>query len=104
MTASKTSAYVRVAASKIHGKGLFARRDIPAQTLLGICQVKRVDAADLYTLTLDDGSMYDVTCELKYINHSKQANVSYYDDFSVVALVDIKAGQELLHDYGEEWS
>jgi SET domain-containing protein len=41
---------------------------------------------------------------LKYINHHNAPNVSYYDDLSVVALRDIQAGEELTHDYGEEWA
>jgi hypothetical protein len=55
-------------------------------------------------LWLDDDVLVNVTCDLKYINHSKKPNVAYYDDLSVVALKDIKAGQELTHDYGDEWA
>ena len=93
----------KVADSGIHGKGLFASTEIAAGTVLGDCRVQAVTEAGLHTLTLEDGSMFDVQCELKYINHSKQPNVSYYDDFSVVALRNIVAGEELLHDYGDEW-
>ena len=42
-------------------------------------------------------------CDFKYINHSRTPNVAYYDDLTVVALKAIKAGEELLHDYGEEF-
>lgn len=92
-----------VGSSAIHGKGLFAAEPIGAGQVLGYCRVRKVYVAGIHTLTLADGSMYDVLCSLKYINHAKQANVSYYDDFSVVALRDIGAGEELLHDYGDEW-
>ncbi|MDF1693275.1 MAG: SET domain-containing protein [Zhongshania sp.] len=95
--------YYRVASSKIHGRGLFARRDICGGFLLGICKTKPAHTAGLHTLTLPDGRLIDVTCTLKYINHSKSANVIYYDDYSVVALRDIAAGEELLHDYGDDW-
>ena len=57
----------------------------------------------MHTLTLADGAQVDVCCDLKYINHGRPANVIYYDDLSVVALRDIQAGEELLHDYGDEW-
>nr|WP_256489393.1 SET domain-containing protein [Pleionea sp. CnH1-48] len=57
----------------------------------------------MYTLWLDSGKV-DVTCDLKYINHSKKPNVAYYEDLSVVALKNIRVDDELLHDYGEEWS
>ena len=33
----------------------------------------------------------------------KQPNVAYYDDLTVVTLKAVKAGAELLHDYGDEW-
>lgn len=94
----------RVEKSAIHGKGLFARTKITQGTVLGMCATRPVSEAGLHTLTLHDGSLVDVTCSLKYINHHKTANVIYYDDFSVVALRDIAAGEELLHDYGDEWS
>ena len=94
----------KVANSPVHGKGLFAARSIDAGELLGYCKTRRVKAAGIHTLTLADGRLFDVTCTLRYINHAKRANVCYYDDFSVVALRDIRPGEELLHDYGDEWS
>ncbi|CAA0105834.1 Uncharacterised protein [Zhongshania aliphaticivorans] len=93
----------QVGKSEIHGKGLFARQDIAQGALLGICATRAVNEAGLHTLTMSDGSLVDVTCSLKYINHHKSLNVIYYDDFSVVALRNISAGEELLHDYGDEW-
>ncbi len=96
--------YLEVKNSPLHGKGLFAKKALPADVVLGTCKTKKTKEPGLYTLTFDDGSQLDVTCKLKYINHSKQANVIYYDDLSVMTLRDIEAGEELLHDYGEEWS
>ncbi|AKH68444.1 SET domain [Spongiibacter sp. IMCC21906] len=93
----------RVAKSPVHGKGLFATKKIAGGELLGYCKTRKTKEAGLHTLTLEDGRLFDVTCSLKYINHSKKPNVSYYDDFSVVALRNIKPGDELLHDYGDEW-
>lgn len=93
----------KAARSPVHGKGLFASRAIAEGEVLGICKTRKARQAGIHTLTLDDGRLFDVTCSLKYINHAKQANVSYYDDFSVVALRDIAAGEELFHDYGDEW-
>lgn len=94
---------LRVGKSPISGKGLFAEKPIKAGTVLGYCQVKKTREACEHTLTLEDDSMYKVLCDLKYINHARPSNVSYYDDFSVVALRDIEAGEELFHDYGDEW-
>ena len=93
----------RVKKSAIHGKGLFARVSIPEGVQLGVCKTRTASEAGLHTLTMPDGQLIDVTCSLKYINHHKSANVIYYDDLSVVALRDIGAGEELLHDYGDEW-
>lgn len=93
----------RVASSPLHGKGLFAARAIAADTVLGWCDTRPCDEPGLHTLTLADGRQLDVCCTLKYINHGRPANVIYYDDLSVVALRDIQAGEELLHDYGDEW-
>lgn len=89
--------------SPLHGKGLFSKIEIAKGTELGICTTRKTREPGLHTLTFADGSQRDVTCKLKYINHSKKPNVSYYDDLSVVALRKIKPGDELLHDYGDEW-
>ncbi len=96
---------VEVRESPVHGRGLFASQNIPRNTELGQCKVKRAKGSGPYVLWLDDDGeeRYRVLCDLRFINHSKRANVVYYNDFSVVALKTIKAGEELFHDYGEEW-
>ena len=95
---------VEVRSSAIHGKGLFARRPIAAGTVLGRCTTKKSRGATSYTLWLgDDGDAVEVQCKFRYINHAKKANVTYYDDLTVVALTTIQSGEELLHDYGEDW-
>lgn len=95
--------HLKVKDSGVHGKGLFAAKDIPKDVELGVCTTKKSKEAGLHTLTFEDGSMKDVTCKLRFINHSKKPNVSYYDDLTVMSLKKIKAGEELLHDYGDEW-
>ncbi|WP_116364533.1 SET domain-containing protein [Parahaliea mediterranea] len=95
---------LRVGDSGIHGKGLFAAVDIKAGTLLGVCQSRPTREPTPYTLWLDEDTLVDVTCRLRFINHNKSPNVIYYDDLSVVSLRDIKAGEELTHDYGEAWA
>lgn len=97
---------VEVRNSEVHGRGLFASRDIPRNTELGQCKVKRAKGSGPYVLWLDDEGeeRYRVLCDLRFINHNKRANVAYYDDLTVVALKKIKAGDELFHDYGEEWT
>lgn len=100
---TSTPSNVLVGTSPIHGRGLFARDFISEGTVLGYCDVKPTNTPCLYTLTIDDHQLFEVTCCFKYINHGRPSNVAYYDDFSVVALHDIEAGEELLHDYGEDW-
>ncbi|WP_253038305.1 SET domain-containing protein-lysine N-methyltransferase [Pleionea sp. CnH1-48] len=94
---------IKVKNSAVHGKGLFANGTIKKGTVIGVCETKKTKKTGMYTLWLDSGKV-DVTCDLKYINHSKKPNVAYYEDLSVVALKNIRVDDELLHDYGEEWS
>ncbi|WP_086933496.1 SET domain-containing protein [Agarilytica rhodophyticola] len=89
--------------SAIHGKGLFSTVKIRKGEVIGMCKIKTSKKQGPYTLSLEDGNDVDVTCKLKYINHSKTPNVAYYSDLSVVSLRSIKPGDELTHDYGEEW-
>lgn len=85
------------------GKGLFTRKAIKTGTLLGFCETKETNVEDEHTLWLEDGPI-NVTCILKYINHSETPNVAYYDDLSVVSIADIAPGDELTHFYSEGWS
>ena len=91
--------------SPLHGKGLFAAQDIQQDTVIGTLQGKPVSHDGLHVLWMNDGQdKFQVENDLKFINHSKQANVAYYDDFTVVALKDIQQGEELLHNYGDDWA
>ncbi len=92
-----------VKTSVIHGKGLFASNAIKKGAHLGLCKVEKTIEPGDYTLWLNEKKTVDVTCKFKYINHNKKPNVVYYDDLTVVALRDIKPGDELTHYYGKEW-
>jgi len=94
---------LKVKTSAIHGKGLFARKRIARGSLLGYCKTKPAQNQGPHVLTLATGEQVKVTCKFRYINHSKDPNVAYYDDLSVVALREIEGGEELTHDYGKEW-
>lgn len=90
--------------SKIHGRGLFAAKFISKGDVLGVCTTRRTrdpNNPTMYTLFLDEATDHcvDVTCDFKFINHSDQPNVIYYDDLVVTALKDIEQGAELTHDY-----
>ncbi len=92
-----------VKTSPIHGKGLFAKKALKKGTVLGICKTKPSKKEGLYTLSFEDKQL-DVTCDLKYINHAKNANAIYWDDLSVEVIRPIKKDQEIFHDYGEDWA
>ncbi|MCG8670769.1 MAG: SET domain-containing protein-lysine N-methyltransferase [Pseudomonadales bacterium] len=98
---------VVVGESKIHGKGLFAAKKIKEGDLLGALKCKPTKKDGAHVLWVDSGKnkgkKYKVVCDFKFINHSSDPNVAYYDDLTVVALKDIKKGEELTHHYGDEW-
>ena len=91
--------------SKIHGNGLFARKNIKAGEIIGEVKGKPTKKNGPYVLWMNDDTQgFEVSCILKYINHHQQANACYYDDLTVVALKDIRKGEEITHNYGQEWS
>ncbi len=90
------------AKSTIHGTGLFARKGILKDTLIGQLQGKITKQDGMYVLWLDDKTGFKVSCDLKYINHSDSPNACYYDDRTVVALSDIGADEEITHNYETE--
>ena len=95
-----------VKTSGIHGKGLFASRDITEGEVIGCltCQpAGESNHDDPYILWLDSHTAVRVECDLRYINHSDQPNACYYDDLEVVALRNIAAGEEITHHYGDDW-
>lgn len=94
---------LKVKNSAIHGKGLFTKKALSAGEQIGLCESKPARADNGYTLTMPDDSLMEVTCKLKYINHSQEPNVIYYDDLTVYTLRDIDAGEELTHHYGDDW-
>ncbi len=92
-----------VADSPIHGKGLFAARDIPKDTLLGVVQGVPAKRNGPYVLWLADGRGIRVQCDLRFINHSDKPNAAYFDTLEVMTLRRIRRGEEITHDYGEDF-
>jgi|GEM_PF-1801137 len=85
--------------SPIHGRGLFAKTRIPADTVIGTLEGEAVNEDGPHVLWLDDETGFRVSNDLKYINHATPANAAYYDDLTVATLVDIRPGEEITHDY-----
>lgn len=92
-----------ISESPVHGRGLFASRAIEAGEILGEVSGEPTTEDGPYVLWLSDEGGFEVRCDLRYINHSKQPNAIYYDDLTVVALRDIAPGEEIVHDYGDDW-
>jgi SET domain-containing protein len=96
--------YIKVGNSKIHGKGLFAKAPIKKHEVLGFLKTRPSKKDGPHVLWCNDGKEgHEVICDFRFINHSTNPNVAYYDDLSVVALRNIEPGEELTHHYGEDW-
>lgn len=94
---------VYVKKSPIHGKGLFANQLIAAGDIIGVIKGRQTSENGPYVLWLSEKQAIEVTGVLRYINHSKKPNACYCDDLTVVALKDIRAHEEVTHDYGADW-
>jgi len=99
----KDSELYKVKNSAIHGKGLFAQCNIKKDTILGALKCKPTLKDGPYVLWVNEKLSVRVECNLKYINHNAKPNACYYEDLQVVALKNIKKGEEITHDYGDEW-
>jgi len=88
-----------VAASTIHGKGLFAKTPIAGGDVIGWLNGKPCTTDGAHVLWISERQGIKVLCDLKYINHADDPNACYYDDLSVVALRDIEPHEEITHNY-----
>ncbi|MFT5138804.1 MAG: hypothetical protein ACI9H8_000741 [Lysobacterales bacterium] len=113
-TIENESVSVFVTDSQIHGKGLFAGTDISRGSYIGFYQGEKTLENDVYVLWVNqsektpDGEEeiwlgYDGINELRYLNHSAQANCEF-DGQHLYALRDIAQNEELTFDYGEWFS
>ena len=99
-TAAAHQGNVYVAKSPIHGQGLFAQQPIIAGAVIGFVDGVPTTADDPHVLWLDDKQGVRVKGVFKYVNHSPTPNACFYDDLTLVALRDIRANEEITHDYG----
>jgi len=99
--AKRMQAYVYVAESPIHGKGLFAAVDLEEDTSLGRLQGMPTDDEGTYVLWLSRKVGLELTNEFRFINHSSDPNCAL-TGLDVVTLRDIEKDEELTHDYGWE--
>jgi len=98
-----------VADSTVHGRGLFARCDIPAGTWIGHYDGSPTQENGAHVLWVEaeagtgqEWMGYDGNNELRFLNHAKRPN-GEMDGLDLYASRDIKAGGEITIDYGEEF-
>jgi len=109
--------FVRVGRSRIEGKGVFAKRNIPKGTRIIEYMGERVPLtkllveiaegkpASVYTFRLTDSTVIDGARngnEARFINHSCEPNCEAYvfdERLYIYAMRDIVRGEELTFDY-----
>ncbi len=94
-----------VARSPIHGRGLFAARDLRAGEWIGRYEGKRTDEDGTHVLWVEDDvpggwTGWDGRNALRFMNHARPANAEM-DGRECYAALDIAEGEEITIDYGE---
>jgi len=90
--------------SPIHGRGLFATKDLTTGAMIGVYEGPVVEEDGVYVLWVEDipggkWTGYDGRNELRFMNHSDHPNAER-DGLDCYALTDIQAGTEITIDYG----
>ncbi len=101
--------------SPVHGRGLFARQDIPVDTWIGHYDGPQTQQNDTHVLWVEAESDahgsddteaawigYDGNNELRFLNHAAQPN-GEMDGLDLYANRNIVAGEEITIDYGEDF-
>jgi len=111
MSAYDTNELCYVTDSPVHGRGLFARMDIPKGTWIGHYDGPQTLENGMHVLWVESGEDgddqeewigYDGINELRFLNHTSQPN-GEMDGLDLYALRDIREGEEITIDYGEEF-
>lgn len=95
---------VIVKTSPIHGRGVFARVDIPAFTYIGRYEGTTTDEDGMHVLWLYDEALeswvgVDGENEMRFLNHSDDPNAEW-SDLDLYATRWIAKGEEITFDYG----
>jgi len=93
--------------SQIHGLGLFASRPLRRGDLIGCYEGRETTENGDHVLwvTWEDGREVgiDGKNELRYLNHSPKPNCEF-DGTELLALRNVKPGEELTFHYGDDWA
>ena len=100
---------VEVKKSTVHGFGVFATRDFSVDEFIGIMSGKVPEEGNSdcpHTLWFegDNGNLFALEPEwpFRFLNHSSKPNADTSTP-CVVAIQEIKGGNEILIHYGEDW-
>ena len=99
---------ITVRESPTHGLGVFALQDIAAGETLELCPYIVIHVDDLHAGNRLNDYLVVMGCGMLY-NHAAPGNAKWEVDetdnrfLRFYADCDIKAGEELFHDYGEEY-
>ncbi len=110
--------HIEVKDSSVHGKGIFALKEIPEEKLITIIRGEVIDGFECERREEEENNVYifwngdecyidtNKTSTIKYINHDCDPNC-YVDDgdetsLNLISLKGIKEGEELTIDYGYE--
>ena len=97
---------VYVAKSAIHGRGLFAACDIPADSFILRIEGKPTQREGMHVIWYEDEEGehgFRITNEAQFVNHSNKANAAFYE-LDLWSLRAIRKDEELTHNYGESWA
>ena len=101
----KTNGFV-VAASPIHGRGLFASHEISEGERIGAYEGPEVeqDSAHVLWIEDEDGLLRGIRGEneLRFVNHSPLPNAAF-EGPELFAMRRIAGGEEITIHYGDEW-
>ena len=98
-----------VADSPVHGRGLFARYNIPAGTRIGHYDGPETQQNGMHVLWVeaqegsdDEWIGYNGNNELRFLNHARPPN-GEMDGLELFAGRSIHADEEITIDYGEDF-
>lgn len=94
--------------SSIHGKGVFAKENIRKGSTIGQYTGKKTKRDSKYVLWIGEQGTktwqgYKGNSKLNYLNHSFEPNAFFEGDRWLRAKKNIKIGEEITFNYGEEW-
>ncbi|MEK7586202.1 MAG: SET domain-containing protein [Patescibacteria group bacterium] len=100
---------IHIGKSKLHGKGLFAKKDIKKGEIVFIIKGKKIKflinsqakakIAGFNWVGIGKNEWRDPNKHCVYFNHSCDANTAILGHVTVIALRNIKKGEEVTFDY-----